>query len=898
MILHRVQVAHWRSLLDAAELGPFSKRITVIHAPNGTGKSSVFEAVRRALFDSHQVGGQEIEAVRPWGRALAPQVEVEFSRAQVRYRVQKRFLDHPSAKLLRLEDGRFVPLAEGRQADVMLRDILGAAGAPGRGLSKPEHWGWAQALWAPQGSLRLDSLSSSLTENLRAALGAQVADESGTRLEQLIRERYASYYAAGGKLKRGKHAPALTALQAELPILQMERQRWLSAQEAYEQASRNVEDARNRRAQALRESEELRNEVDAARRQLDLWTRIQAEIESLRLAEKSSAEHHKHLEEAWQRIADARTEVAALEQSIAASETDLAVLTGEQKGLQLVLEQAQQDKQQAETQRAAERLLSSQLHEARDFLEETHAAEALRRRTLTIREREETIRGLKRQRSALVAPSKRQLAEIRKLHSEIALARAALDASRIRLRVSPRQDAVIRHPGEALPRHLSSGETTEFTGSPSVEIEIDGFGTVRASGPEGESPRHEAALASATGRLVELTQCFPSPDPEPLQRILDEATGLERRIHESEERLGELLECKEASQWDAGLAALNASLQQRLARFPEWASQPPSVPTLQTAHDELRRQADHAVQAADAALERARNAFAAAGQRCVTVEATLGESRRSLETARRRLVQWTQDGKSDLERQNDLNGALMSWNGARTLTRQAQKQLEAIPADPAKALAILERQLEALHDAEARARDEENTAIGRLHTHTAEGSYSKLAACEERIAALEDRIARESLQMEAVRLLHDTVAELKAAAVAAVAAPVERAASRMIARIAGPKLGTIALTEGFVPGAFQPIASDRQVDLDNLSGGEQEQLFLVSRLALGEVLAQNERQLVVLDDVLNATDTGRLARVLDLLEDAAEHLQIVILTCHPERYRALNGAEFLELKPQ
>ena len=119
---------------------------------------------------------------------------------------------------------------------------------------------------------------------------------------------------------------------------------------------------------------------------------------------------------------------------------------------------------------------------------------------------------------------------------------------------------------------------------------------------------------------------------------------------------------------------------------------------------------------------------------------------------------------------------------------------------------------------------------------------------------------------------------------------------RVLARVAGPRLGIVRLTDQFVPTAIQPDARTEAVELDNLSGGEQEQLFLVTRLALGKVLAKDERQLVVLDDVLNATDSGRLARVLTLLEEAADRLQIVILTCHPERYRALEAATFFDLR--
>jgi len=81
-----------------------------------------------------------------------------------------------------------------------------------------------------------------------------------------------------------------------------------------------------------------------------------------------------------------------------------------------------------------------------------------------------------------------------------------------------------------------------------------------------------------------------------------------------------------------------------------------------------------------------------------------------------------------------------------------------------------------------------------------------------------------------------------------------------------------------------------------LSGGEKEQLHLAVRLALAELIASGERQLVVLDDILTATDTPRLARIHTILEEAAGRLQVLVLTCHPERYRALESAHFMDLR--
>ena len=92
-----------------------------------------------------------------------------------------------------------------------------------------------------------------------------------------------------------------------------------------------------------------------------------------------------------------------------------------------------------------------------------------------------------------------------------------------------------------------------------------------------------------------------------------------------------------------------------------------------------------------------------------------------------------------------------------------------------------------------------------------------------------------------------------------------------------------------------PEVTDLPVSIENTSGGEREQIYLATRLALADVLTKGEHQLVVLDDVLVATDAGRLARVMRILEEAGQRLQVLILTCHPERYLGLDGAHFIDL---
>ncbi len=58
MILRSIRVSGWRCFADAIEVGPFQEGLNVIHAPNATGKSTLFEAMRRGLLDGHRVTGK------------------------------------------------------------------------------------------------------------------------------------------------------------------------------------------------------------------------------------------------------------------------------------------------------------------------------------------------------------------------------------------------------------------------------------------------------------------------------------------------------------------------------------------------------------------------------------------------------------------------------------------------------------------------------------------------------------------------------------------------------------------------------------------------------------------------------------------------------------------------
>jgi len=66
------------------------------------------------------------------------------------------------------------------------------------------------------------------------------------------------------------------------------------------------------------------------------------------------------------------------------------------------------------------------------------------------------------------------------------------------------------------------------------------------------------------------------------------------------------------------------------------------------------------------------------------------------------------------------------------------------------------------------------------------------------------------------------------------------------------------------------------------------------RIRLG--MAHGNVEGLPLDDMDHPIPLDAAQRVMTVLEESAEHLQILILTCHPECYRALTGAEFFDVE--
>ena len=174
----------------------------------------------------------------------------------------------------------------------------------------------------------------------------------------------------------------------------------------------------------------------------------------------------------------------------------------------------------------------------------------------------------------------------------------------------------------------------------------------------------------------------------------------------------------------------------------------------------------------------------------------------------------------------------------------------------------------------------------------AEGRFEELADALAELREAEANLARVERDARAARLLTDTVERAYQEAQRAFVAPV--------VEVARPYLQALR------PGTLMQLTSDltldklvragAEEDFKQLSGGTREQVSVIVRLALARVLARDSRPLpLILDDTMGWTDDLRFVRMMQILRNAADDLQIILLSCHPSRFSRLQPGTTIEL---
>ncbi|WP_251922940.1 ATP-binding protein [Salinibacter ruber] len=89
-------------------------------------------------------------------------------------------------------------------------------------------------------------------------------------------------------------------------------------------------------------------------------------------------------------------------------------------------------------------------------------------------------------------------------------------------------------------------------------------------------------------------------------------------------------------------------------------------------------------------------------------------------------------------------------------------------------------------------------------------------------------------------------------------------------------------------------SSDRSFEFGQLSAGAREQLGLLVRLGMARLVGKEAHHPVFLNEPLADTDSDRFDLIAQVLREMAGDLQLIVTTCHRDRYRRL-GVRIVDL---
>jgi DNA repair exonuclease SbcCD ATPase subunit len=824
--------------------------LDVLAGPNELGKSTILKAVNTALFLPHTSKKQEIEELRPYAGG-APLIELDVEVAGRTWRLRKQYLASRSAELRDLSTGQ---VSRGADAETQLATLLGGTGhfallcvAQGAAMASmaPVKTGGQTFMAAIESEVEQvtdGSAARFVAERVKAELAMLLTSHNPPRptgafkaaldeRDALVRRRDE----ARGRLER-----------AQLRLDELERVRGELAAITDAAAATEREQSAGAARKAFEEASDARGKYSSA-------------AAALAAGERQLADARMLLESVERRVGDlSRLEAAAAESAPLLADCEARAQASGARALETknarntlknVLAALERDR------KALER--SERLAALTQRLDTAHAAQAERAQTI------EALAGNAAE-DKIVGAARREAASIARLEARLTAA-----APRVSLAYAPGAVGKVKVDGRA----LLDGEVLQPTRP--ITLEIAGIGVITvAPGQSGDVAQDEADLAAHRRTLEKLLLSARASTLEDAERLLAERRDGEARLSDATARLK--------------------------------AAAPEGIDKLKRAHAELVAQAPtDALPSSDDLEARAAEvieALGAAETQLTRAELAERETREELVDARARAASRTAEIDKLKHELGTSEARALALAGKREALAAAQAALNAAVRDAAAwrekapddaSFAELKRDAAAADDACQKAlndlaglRQREAGLLGELKTDRADDVAARLDELGDLVARADARYLDLQEEASALQLLAQ---ELDAAATRTR----DRFAKPVVERLA-PYLqlllpqARLVLGEDLTPRALER-GSTRE-DFGRLSGGTQEQLGLLVRLAFARLLADTGTPApLIIDDAVVNSDDDRLMRLFQALQHAAQRHQVLVLSCRQRDFEQLGG---------
>ncbi|MDE2483232.1 MAG: AAA family ATPase, partial [bacterium] len=845
MIIESVAIEGVRNLRRRVEIGPLTPGLNVLVAPNGTGKSTVIDAIVAGLVQSYKTTGIAASTrLANVAHQLTPKIELVLRANGHTYRLRKQFLKDAGATLDRLESGIFEPFNTDKDAvETWLEAQLGLE-RPGSGVPKSANYGVGALLWARQADPRVESLPDLQRSRLNAHAGADAALASPRerRIVDAVREQFERYYTSGGKAKAHKEAEKqgtaqlpqrrkeLAEREAEQHELEARLQGADEARARYDAMTAEIETAERKRAELSKQLAVLKVAADRARA-----TDAALELAAQRFAsaqENADAARGKRGE-----LEKARVREEALRPQVERDAERLGELDAE---LARAEEALKRGRAELDAARAAEAVLETERSEIADLRsyvtlaqrEAELAARVERARTLL-----DDLDARERAAAAIAAPDADAWQRIERAAATLHDASRDVEAASLTLRFTPERDvtADVRVGEPAGPQRIAAGREFVLRGLGRLDVAIEGVGTLAVGGPAQSESALREAHARAQRDFDDAMQPFAPATMDELRTRRAERAAHDAEIATLQAKRDELLR-------DDTLAALegllNAARDQRdalLDAHPAWRAQLPDADAMERALQPRIEAAKAAQAAATLALAQHEELAAARGAQRATLASEIDERRIELEALRKNIAAVDTaalDALSDEASRRALE--------AKSELERLERERAARDGDP---VVDYERTDAVVREIGARLeRDRPQQATYAVQVEGAAQVRERLETVAADVATRARALAHEEARAAALKRLRETIEKHANALTTAVAPMLQDRMTAFARRIFNRDDITVSFDLQRLELALGMKTWEGKTVSDTISGGEREQLELAARLAMGSLLAKDEPQ--------------------------------------------------------
>jgi DNA repair exonuclease SbcCD ATPase subunit len=874
MRLLNLKLQSWRGI--ASREVTFSKGVTLIEGPNEIGKSTIVEAIRLLFSELDSSKKQAVRSIKPVDQDVGSTVEVEMMSGDFHFVYSKTFNKSSQTSLNVLAPKK--RQVTGREAHEVVEQML----------AETVDMALWEALLIDQGekvALANVQDSAGLTRALDDAAGVSASGGDDTDLYEAAQAEYERYFTLkSGKARFSDAEAAFDAAQESLD----------AANQALGEVEQTALDHERRAAEVLR----IKSELPRLQEIANEHEKISQAVKALEEEVNSKQSELSRATEIQQAAIEAQKQRHALIAEVSKSKDEIAAAREQRKPLAGKVEI---HSKQIDAARQSIADLRKGVKEAKAELDLALADEQHLKNSESLNKAQDRLKQLRAVAEEIASELKivnstkvdeLAIEKIRDADNRVAIARGTRNTAATQIAITAERELTVEIDGEGT--SLGSSETESRSIAGKLTLRIPGVAAIEVTPPLSAVER-QAEVEEAEEELARLLRQFKVADLKDAMAANERRANAQRNVDGLKARETEILAGKNTAE----IVQEAESLDAEIMRYADGRKASSALPEglMQAARDVADARAR--LESNETALEAAQDQVDAS----LAEHAELDQQLRGQEQQLAGLEATSEEKEQQLKKSRaSLDDAAIAQSvekaalGVEKLEAEAgQLRARLKESSPESVEALLSNARDALERAKSDLRhDEQLLAVlaDRLQQSQADGRYDTKERAEREFEEAQATLEAIIRRARAAELLWNTLNRFRDAARKAYVQPLKVAIERLGKIAFGPEF-EIEIADDWT--VLSRTMNGITLPFVDLSVGVKEQIGILARLAVAQIVAKQGGVPLIIDDALGFSDPGRLESIGAAITAAGKESQIIILTCTPGRFSHVGSAEVVRL---